>query len=106
MPAASGYLREIFRILKPGGRAFLTFFLTNVDNPWVLRNLNITERSDDGYFVVDDTYVDAYLFENRLEQVIESIGFRIALKKYGVWGEHPRTRFTREGQDLLLAIKP
>jgi ubiquinone/menaquinone biosynthesis C-methylase UbiE len=106
MPAAAGYLREIFRILKPGGRAFVTFFICEPGNPWILQNLAVTEQNDDGYFVVDDTYVDAYLFESRLKQVIENVGFRIALKKYGVWGEHPRTRFSREGQDLIIAVKP
>jgi SAM-dependent methyltransferase len=106
MPAVVGYLKEIFRILRPGGRAYLTWFLVTKDDDWAIEHPRVNERTDDGAYVVADTYVDAFLYENRVFDAIEALGFRTMIKEYGVWGHRPRTGLSREGQDLLLLVKP
>lgn len=106
MAAAESYLREIFRILKPGGRAYLTWFLVSGDEDWLFANRTVDDESEDGWFTVDQTYVDAYFRESRVLDMIEAIGFRLALKAYGYWGARPESEGSREGQDLLILLKP
>jgi SAM-dependent methyltransferase len=107
MPATVGYLKEIFRILKPGGRAMLTWFLCAPEDEWIPKNIRIDEKSDDGYFTVDDTYVDSYFFEGKVLAAVQRAGFETYLKQYGFWhGERPKNRLSREGQDMLILVKP
>jgi SAM-dependent methyltransferase len=106
LEVAAEYLREIYCILKPGGRAYITWLLTRPSDSYVESLGVINETTADGYYSVDDTYVDAYLYEERVFEVIEAAGLKVLYKQYGFWGEKPQTKFSRECQDLLIMSKP
>ncbi|HWB51430.1 MAG TPA: methyltransferase domain-containing protein [Stellaceae bacterium] len=106
LPAATTYLREIYRVLKPGGRAFLTWFLSFDGHPYVEATFDSAQKTDDGYFVTDEGYVDAYLFEDKVLQAARDAGFTLLVKRYGGWPGPERARHARQMQDLLVLLKP
>ena len=104
LQACEDYLKEVYRVLKPGARAFTTFFFAFPGHE--LPKTAKIERNEHGYFIVDESYVDAFFHENVIIDLVQKIGFRLAVKRYGYWGNRPRNRFSRQGQDLLILIKP
>lgn len=93
-------------MLKPGGRAFLTWFLSYDGHAFVEEKVLRANKTEDGYFVTDSTYVDAFLFENKVFDAAEAAGLRIVLKRYGSWDGGVRTKKARQSQDVLLLVKP
>ncbi len=106
LPAAAAYLREIYRILKPGGRAFLTWFLSFDGDRHVEETFANAQKTEDGYFVADEGYVDGYLFEDKVLQAARDAGFTVLVKRYGAWAGAQRARYPRQMQDLLILLKP
>jgi len=106
LPAAITYLREIHRVLKPGGRAFLTWFLSFDGHEYVEKTFAKIQKTDDGYFVTDEGYVDAYPFEDKVLQAARDVGFSVLVKRYGGWPGPGRARHPRQMQDLLVLVKP
>lgn len=106
LPAAATYLGEIYRVLKPGGRAFLTWFLSFDGHEYVEKTFGKIQKTDDGYFVTDEGYVDAYLFEDKVLEAVREAGFSVLVKRYGGWPGLGRARHPRQMQDLLVLVKP
>jgi SAM-dependent methyltransferase len=106
LPAVIAYLQEIYRVLKPGGRAFLTWLLSYDGHEYVEKTFAGIRKTDDGYFVTDEGYVDAYLFENKVLQAVRDTGFSVLVKRYGWWPGPGRARHPRQMQDLLVLEKP
>ena len=106
-PATINYLKETHRVLTPGGRAILTFFLLNNKS----RNNMVEGKSSvDFKFQVDGIYTNnlenpewavAY-DEEEIHKLVKEIGFEILPTQYGKWdGRSDGLSY----QDLLILQK-
>jgi SAM-dependent methyltransferase len=106
--AALEYLRQVNRVLAPGGIAFVTAFLLDaVDTRWVAET-KTTKGDETGLFVVDDTYVDAHFHERLFFEMVHKAGMRVCRYLPGSWrARNPdvRRQCIHDHQDVLI-LKP
>lgn len=102
------YLREINRVLKKGGRCFITFFLLNQESLQLMGNGQSREdfRHDFGEYRTVDANVPEYCVaynEKFIIQLYERCGLSIISPvHYGLWCG--RKEFTSY-QDIIIALK-
>ena len=106
--AVQNYLKEIYRVLKPGGRCLCTFFLLNEESESLIKLGKSSQNliyEIDGSFCSDLEIPEASMGhpESSVIQWIETLGFTISAKYYGLWcGRNFGTSY----QDMFILKKP
>lgn len=102
------YLCEIARVLKPGGRALITFFLMNKESSALVAAGKCTKDfryGMEGYFTtdVDDPEAAIAYDENVVIELLSKYGLSIELPiQYGSWCDRTQTL---SYQDIVVATK-
>lgn len=104
----AAYLKEICRVLKPGGMLMSTFFLINQHSLAAIENGNTRRTFSypcDGFFADDaDNPESAVAFEEAsVTSLVAASGLTHAGTLYGQWANR---RWALTGQDAVLCIKP
>ncbi|NNF39862.1 MAG: class I SAM-dependent methyltransferase [Woeseiaceae bacterium] len=107
LPDAIGqYLSEIERVLRPGGRAFLSYFLLNdMSRKHMVTSEFNFQRVDDRYGVMSENDPEAAIAfdESFIRQLHDDNGIPVLLPiHYGDWSG---CRGVTGGQDVLVAEK-
>ncbi|MFZ4442891.1 MAG: class I SAM-dependent methyltransferase [Planktothrix agardhii] len=106
--AVQNYLKEVYRVLKPGGRCLCTFFLLNEESEALIKagksSQNLIHEFEDSFFSnLEIPESDMGHREVSVTQWIEALGFTVSAKYYGLWcGRTPATNY----QDILILKKP
>lgn len=104
--AASDYAGEIARILKPGGKAYLTFFASK-ERFRDLQPLAACEDDEYGIYFVKPEFEDAFVDEAQARRMFEGHGLQVLGVKYGHWrGPKHGYRGYAGYQDLFIVKKP
>ena len=104
--AAEGYTREISRVLRPGGRAYVTFFASKGRfreiQPWAP-----CDEDEYGVYFAKPEFEDAFVDEARARAMFERDGLRVLGVKYGHW-RGPKYGFRGHAgfQDVFVVKKP
>ena len=105
----SHYLRELHRVLKPGGRVVASYFLLNDESEAAIKEGRVAPRYHfphvmDGCRVRDKSVTArAVAFpEASVQKMYESCGLRLARIRYGKWCG----RDTSGNQDVIFATRP
>ncbi len=103
------YLQQIYRVLKPGGVCFATFFIMNEDTREFLKRSGkkMFETKLDNHYLfharvkeANVAYDESYL----TTQMIGSKGFTIEQIRYGFWPGRPKTSLNNY-QDIYVFRK-
>jgi ubiquinone/menaquinone biosynthesis C-methylase UbiE len=110
MEDVENYLDQIWRVLKPGGNCFATFFLMNQEarqfmkesrKEWFKTSLEhyylFHPRVKEANVAFDEEYLAA--------DMIKSRGFHLKEIRYGFWSGRPRSRLENY-QDIIVFEKP
>lgn len=105
--AARGYLREIARLLKPGGGAYLTFFLWDAESQARLGNARLVPVPGGRRFDHAE-FPDFFYEESAVLDMVRDSGLLPTVREYGNWrGDHYKRRRHAVGhQDLFIVRKP
>jgi ubiquinone/menaquinone biosynthesis C-methylase UbiE len=102
----SAYLREVERVLAPGGRLFMTAFVADKlaqENPFKKRDARLGfQRYDEGpcWFVPELPPLAAVAFDDGfLDTALTRAGLSVVTKSYGHWRGAPADHY----QDLFIA---
>jgi ubiquinone/menaquinone biosynthesis C-methylase UbiE len=102
----SAYLREVERVLAPGGRLFMTAFVADKlaqENPFKKRDARLGfQRYDEGpcWFVPELPPLAAVAFDDGfLDTALTRAGLSVATKSFGHWRGAPADHY----QDLFIA---
>ncbi|MCB0559943.1 MAG: class I SAM-dependent methyltransferase [Phaeodactylibacter sp.] len=102
----ANYLREIGRVLRPGGCCFATFFLWNEESAALSRNNpHFNFPHDHGHYRLMDeqvqaanvAYQESYLRQN----MIEAAGLKVEQAHYGYWAGREKAA-CKDFQDVLV----
>ena len=105
--AVENYISEISRVLKPGGKSFISFLLLNDES----RRLIVRGKSSiplmhelGGYTVLDPGFPETTvgLPEEFIRERFEDSGLAISAVHYGSWCGRDSTKFF---QDIVLAVR-
>lgn len=100
--AALHYLKEFARVLKPSGRAYITFFILDDEARQQLGKQPMTEDRFGAVFNHPD-YFDMYFTEEAIAELLTSSGLDAVIKRYGYWRGNSTGNRRRIGyQDLLI----
>ncbi len=104
---ARNYLRETYRLLRPGGRCLVTFFMVDAEAAQLMADgrSKIAFHEQDGVYVhkVDVPAFAVAHTEGDVHEMFAVAGLRIDDIKLGVWcGRSIGASY----QDLVLAIRP
>jgi len=102
---ANHYASEIARVLKEGGKAYVTFFASKeVYRSWKMPQ--DPEEDDYGIHTVNVQAEDTFTDEAKVRQMFESHGLKVLGAKYGNWrgGTQPH-RGVAGGQDVFILKK-
>lgn len=105
--SVQNYLKESYRVLKPGGKAYFTYFLINDDSKKRLGDQNNTqpfEQTPDGYWTTNHQIPEAAIAydEDVIRRFYSDSNLKINKIYYGSWCG--RKKFT-DYQDIVLASK-
>ena len=103
------YFKEIKRVLKPGGKCFITLFYYNEQNEdfiATMENFNFPVKKD-GYRLMSDKVKSANIAisESRLDEMIATSGLRKVTKVDGFWKDKVKSKDRVEYQDILVLSK-
>jgi SAM-dependent methyltransferase len=105
----ANYLKELRRVLKPGGRCVASYFLLNeAAERAIAANAVPADRyfptSMDGCRVQRADVPEGAVahYETTVRELYERNGLRVLSIRYGRWSGHPNAR---NGQDIVLAVK-
>ena len=106
----ANYLREIHRVLKPGGKCYATFFILNENSKRLMEaQPDFQFRHDHGHYRLFDEKVKAanVAFEEDYlkEELISKQGLSIASTHYGSWCGREKEA-CEDFQDFLILEKP
>lgn len=105
--AARAYLREIARLLRSGGGAYLTFFLWDAESQARLGATRL-EPVPGGVRFDHPAWSDFFYEEAAVLDMVRAAGLVPVIREFGTWrGDHYRSRRHAVGhQDLLIVRKP
>jgi SAM-dependent methyltransferase len=83
--AYMSYLQQIHRALKLNGVALITAFLVKPHEQNWVRETKANDVDDSGMYVIDDTYADSYLWEDKFLEDIRSSGLTVCRYLPGLW---------------------
>lgn len=85
-PAASRYFAELGRVLKDGGRAYITFFLLDErTRPFVDALQGEVSTDESGSYMVEGGYVSSYLYPSAVEDLSSAAGLEVVDVERGSW---------------------
>jgi SAM-dependent methyltransferase len=110
--ATNGYFKEILRVLKPNGLAYLTCFILDHlsesgAEATASRAGRTMTKTDTAWWHGSDGYLDVYYKESTVRDMLKSSGLNLVALRRGYWsggierGDNPAAY-----QDLILASKP
>ncbi len=100
--AAGGYLAEFRRILRPDGRAYVTFFFLDPEAEGLNRGLKMRHDEYGAYFK-HRAFFDSYFRDEAVHRMVREAGLRTVVKRLGHWrGERYTIRRPIGAQDLLV----
>ena len=105
----ANYLREIGRVLRPGGCCFATFFLWNEAAERLSRgNPHFAFPHDHGHYRLMDAQVQAanvaYEEDHLRREMIEAAGLEVEQAHYGYWAGREKAQ-CKDFQDILVLRK-
>ena len=102
------YLSEIYRVLKPGGKCLVTYFIINENSKkYMISNPKFSFRYEyDFYSVMDDKLKEGNIAfkENYLLELFKKTGFSTKEVLYGFWSGCPREK-AFDFQDTVILVK-
>lgn len=103
--AANAYAAEIARILKPGGKGYITFFASK--EIWRSFGMGVEPEEDEyGINYVNVQAEDTFVDESHAVDMLESHGLKVLGVKYGTWrGSKYSYRGTPGFQDVFIVKK-
>lgn len=106
--AALNYAREIRRVLRPGGRCFLTFFLINPQSRRAIEETRtelLFKAGDGAAWVHDETNPEAAIGfeEEAVVAALRAVGLEVAHIAPGFWADR---KGAPSYQDMLVAVRP
>ncbi len=105
--AVENYINEISRVLKPGGTAFISYFLMNQEAQQLISrgssSIALTQKIED-YFVLNPEFPEAAvgLSENFVKQCCDRARLRTESIYYGSWCGRSNARFY---QDVIVSVR-
>jgi SAM-dependent methyltransferase len=105
--AVQNYVSEISRVLKPGGKSFISFFLLNDESRRLVAEGESTiplTHELDGYAVLDPEFPETAvgLPEDFIRDRFEESGLAMSAVHYGSWCGRNATNFY---QDIVLSFR-
>jgi len=105
--AVQNYITEISRVLKLGGKSFISFLLLNEESRNLIAQDKSTiplKRERGGYAVVDPEFPETTigLSEDFVRERFEKSGLPISAVHYGSWCGRSATHFY---QDVVLSVR-
>jgi len=104
------YLKEIHRVLKPGGECLFTCFSydSDLEEKIIRRDHFNFPFAGDGYRLMDDkvTAANIALEETFLEKIVQDAGLKIKTFKPGHWRDISQKKSVKEFQDVMVVKKP
>jgi ubiquinone/menaquinone biosynthesis C-methylase UbiE len=103
--AVENYLREVGRVLKPGAKCFISYFLMNAESRGLIQNgsstISLTHRMGN-YFVLDPEFPETAigLPEEFVNRCNDRAGLAIKSVYYGSWCGRNGAKFY---QDIIVA---
>lgn len=109
LDAAENYLRETFRVLKPGGRLYMTCYLITAQNQGIHAQAvqsEIFKSASENHWLLDASSPSrgVAFVETWLRKQLTDIGFKTAEISFGTWSNGIDGLGAL--QDAVLAIKP
>ncbi len=102
------YMKEISRVLKPGGKCFSTFFILNEDAVNKMQTSNFYFSKDMGYYRLMDEKVKsanvAFNEDYLIEKLINANGFRVNKILPGYWSDQ-NSKEKVDFQDIIVFEK-
>jgi SAM-dependent methyltransferase len=102
------YMKEIYRIMKKGARAYLTFFIYDEESRHTILNPDRPLESDEyGFYHIDGSYAVSYFKEKTILDIIRESGNDLDVKKFGFWrgDKYKEDRWPGGYQDLFILTK-
>jgi SAM-dependent methyltransferase len=105
--AARSFIKEIYRIMKKGARAYLTFFIYDEESlhaiPYPHRDLDFDGY---GFYYVEGSYAESYFEEKTISDLVFEFGYTLHVKQFGFWrGDKYKDRRPVGYQDLFILGK-
>jgi hypothetical protein len=105
--AVQNYVSEISRVLKPGAKSFISFFLLNDESRRLIAQGKSTiplTHDLDGYTVLDPEFPETTvgLSEHFVRKCFEDSGLAISAIHYGSWCGREGTNLY---QDIVLSVR-
>ena len=107
------YMKEIYRIMKKGARAYLTFFIYDEESCQIAKHIHARtfpdkdlESDEYGFYTINGSYADSYFKEKTILDIIHESDCTLHIKKFGFW-RGDKYKEDRPGgyQDLFIIGK-
>ena len=102
------YLKQISRVLKPGGRCFATFFVINDESRDLMKKNDVIKFDNkfENYYLHNAKVKEANVAfdENYLDSLIEEAGLKANSKHFGYWSGRKKDKCV-DFQDVYILEK-